>query len=53
MDLEKDRYEKEMEKMRAQRRKKLVNELPPSYAEPSYSPPTYAPPSYAESQRTK
>jgi hypothetical protein len=49
MDEDKDRYEKHMERIRAQKRE--LNELPP-YA-PPYAPPTYAPPTYAESQRTK
>jgi hypothetical protein len=44
MDEEKDRYEKNMERIRAQKREAL----PPYYdAPPSYAPPSYAPPSYA------
>jgi hypothetical protein len=52
MDEEKDRYEKHMERIRAQKRQ--INA--PPYAPPSYSAPyapPYAPPSYAESQRNK
>ena len=50
MDEDKDRYEKYMERIRAQKRQLNV---PPPYAPPSYAPPSYAPPSYAESQRMK
>ena len=59
MDEDKDRYEKYMERIRAQKRQLNVppsytpSYAPPSYAPPSYAPPTYAPPTYAESQRTK
>ena len=49
MDEEKERYEKNMERIRAQKRETLLPyyDAPPSYAPPSYAPPSYAPPSYA------
>ena len=53
MDEEKDRYEKQMEKMRAEKRLSLAprSSAPPSYVPRSSAPPSYAPPSYAESQQ--
>jgi hypothetical protein len=55
MDEDKDRYEKHMERIRAQKRQVNVplQYAPPTYAPPTYAPPTYAPPTYAESQRMK
>lgn len=64
MDEEKERYEKNMERIRAQKREALPRSYePPPYAPASYAPPPYAPPPYAhasygpppyaESQRSK
>ena len=67
MDEDKDRYEKHMERIRAQKRQLNIppyaqpsyappyapsTYAPPTYAPPTYAPP-YAPPTYAESQRMK